>query len=58
MINKHIQKFSAQAMGTCIIFFNELHTKFAIFLKNLFETYIGMHIMIIKIYNHIDTYMS
>ena len=59
MINKHIQKFSARAYGARIIFFNALHTKIAIFHKNvLFETYTGMHTMIIKVYNHTNTYMS
>ena len=56
VINKHIQKFTARAFGTRMIFFNPLHTKFAIYHKILqFETYKRMHIMIIEIYNH--TYM-
>ena len=59
MINKHIQKFSVRAFGARIIFFNTLHSKFTIFHANLlFESYTGMHTMIIKIYNnHTNTYM-
>ena len=40
-------------------YFLTLLCKFAIFHKDLlFETYTDMHIMIIMIYNHTNTYMS
>ena len=53
VINKHIKKFSARAFGERIIFFNALHSKFAVFhIDLLFETYTGMYIIIIMIYNH------
>ena len=59
MINSHIQKFSARVFGVRIIFFNTLCSKFAVLhIDLLFETYAGMHIMIIKIYNYTDMYMS
>ena len=51
------QKNLARTLGARITFFNALHFIYAIFHKDLlFET--GMHIMIIKIYNHTNTYMS
>ena len=51
MINYYIKKISACAYGARIIFFNALNSKFAIFQKKmLFETYTGMHIVIIQIY--------
>ena len=56
MINWHTPKFLAGAFGSRIIFFNTLHSEFTIFHKNLlFKTYTGIHIMIIKIYNHTNT---
>ena len=35
MINKHIPKFSARAFAARIICFNTLHSKFAVFHKDL-----------------------
>ena len=58
MINEHIQKFSARAFGARIIFFNTLYSKFAVFhIDLLFEIYTGVHLMIIKIFNHTYTYV-